>query len=196
MKRIGILGGTFDPAHRVHMELARQALLQFELDVVLFIPTGNPVRKIGMTHASAEHRLNMLKAACDGEPGFEVSSLEVDRPSITYTIDTLLELKNYYGEASQFFLILGEDAALDLSTWKASDEIARLVTVLYAERPGCDTNLRIPEGFSCEKVHMPAQDISSTGIRKLLLEGADVSDYVPKETLVYIKEQGLYGQLQ
>lgn len=121
--------------HNAHLELAQCALEQYQLDTVLFIPAGMPARKLGTTVASASDRLNMLELACRGKRGFEVSAIEVDRPEISYTADTLRELKEQYGEESELFLILGEDAAADLCTWKDSADIACLSTVLYARRP-------------------------------------------------------------
>ena len=193
MKRIGILGGTFDPVHKVHLELAQVALDTYDLDVVLFIPTGLPVRKLGKTHASATHRLRMLQEACQNTPGFEVSSLEVDRPEVTYTIETLRLLKERYGQHSELFLILGEDTATDLHTWKDSAEIAQLVTILYAKRPGAGEGHELPAGFVFLELPMPAQEISSSYLRTLLANGEDVSCYIPAEALAYIRKHALYA---
>ena len=194
--KVGILGGTFDPVHKVHLEMAFAALESGWVNVVLMLPTGQPVRKLGTTHASPQHRLNMLKAVCEGIEGLEVSSLEVDRPEITYTVDTLRELKQLYGENSQLYLILGKDVALDLPTWKEPEEIARLAHILYVYRPTVAEGLELPEGFTCFELPMPAQDVSSSAIRALLLSGKDVGNLVPAKALAYIQEQGLYGQPQ
>ena len=179
--------------HNAHLELAQVALENGDLDVVLFIPTGQPVRKLRSTHASAEQRLNMLQAACEGIPGFEVSSLEVDRPEVTYTTDTLRILKELYGQRSKLYLILGEDTATDLHTWKDAAEIAELVTVLYAKRPRIGEGHRLPMGFNCLELPMPEQDISSSYLRALLAKGKDVSEFIPAGALAYIKEHALYA---
>ena len=195
MMKIGILGGTFDPVHRVHLELAHRALAQCHLDKVLFIPAGVPVRKQATAQASAQHRLNMLRLACEGDPCFEVSSLEVDKPQVSYTIDTLRELRAQLGASCELYLILGEDAALDIGTWKDSSEIAQLAKVVYARRPGGGAReMVVPHGFEFFELQMPLQDVASNSIRSLLDEGKDVSGLVPPEVLAYIKEQGLYGQ--
>ena len=193
-KKIGILGGTFDPVHLAHLELAQVALENHDLDVILFIPTGQPVRKLGTTHASSQDRLHMLEIACEGIPSFEVSSIEVDRPEITFTIDTLRALKTLYGEGCELFLILGEDTVTDLPTWKESEQIAALTTVLYARRPAEESSHILPDGFDCHELSMPAMDISSSLIRDALFKGEDVSELVPSGALAYIKEHKLYDK--
>jgi nicotinate-nucleotide adenylyltransferase len=194
MKKIGILGGTFDPVHNAHLDLAQAALDQYGLDVVLFVPTGMPVRKLGKTQAGAQDRLSMLRAACENKEGFEVSSMEVDRPGVTYTIDTLRELKALYRNESRLYLILGEDTATDLATWKDARELAALAGVLYAKRPGGSRESRLPEGFTCSELLMEVCDISSSGVRELLQKGSDVSNFVPTRVSDYIEEHGLYGR--
>lgn len=194
MKRIGILGGTFDPVHNAHVELAQAALDQYSLDTVLFIPTGKPVRKLGRTHASAKHRLGMLQALCTGNKNFGVSSLEVERPTITYTIDTVRELKALYGDESELFLILGEDTVIDLATWKNAEEIARHVTILYARRSCGAEEPRLPQGFTCFEICLPVLSLSSSTIRSELSQGNDVQNLVPAEALNYLKKHGLYEQ--
>lgn len=179
--------------HNAHLELARVALEYANLDVVLFIPTGLPVRKLYTTHASAVERLHMLEAACEGIPGFEVSSLEVDRPEVTYTIDTLRLLKEHYGQQSKLFLITGEDAASDIHTWKNASEIARLVTILYAKRPGAGEEHTLPEGFAFQELPILPQDLSSSRLRTMLSRGEDVSSFIPAAALAYIENHSLYA---
>lgn len=194
MNRIGILGGTFDPVHGAHLELAELALEQHDLDFVLFVPAGQPVRKLGMTQATAEQRLHMLRLACADNPDFKVSSFEIDRPQVSYTIDTLKALKEEYGDNTQLFLILGEDNAVDIATWRDSDEIAKLVTVLYAKRPGAFKAPDPPRGFTFYSIEMPQRDLSSSQVKQLLQAGEEADAQVPESVLQYIKEQGLYGQ--
>ena len=195
MKRVGILGGTFDPVHNAHLVLARAALSQAQLDCILFIPTGLPVRKLTSTEASPLDRLNMLQIACEDTKEFIVSSIEIDRPQITYTIDTLRELKLKYGAESELFLVLGEDTARDIPTWKEASEIAKLAQVLYAKRPGgTNESNELPQGFTFFEIDLSPMDLSSSFIRMLLHEGEDVSAYVPTKVLSYIKEHRLYGQ--
>lgn len=192
-KRIGILGGTFDPVHNAHLELASLALEQYKLDSVLFIPAGMPVRKLGKTHATAEQRLAMLECACADIPGFEVSTIEIERPHVSYTIDTLNELRNLYGVDAELFLIVGEDSLRDIKTWKDSDKIAELATILYAKRPGGSGALQFPEGFTCLGIEMQEQDISSSTVREDLLQGGGAQSPLPQAVFDYIQKQGLYA---
>ncbi|MCL2806692.1 MAG: nicotinate-nucleotide adenylyltransferase [Coriobacteriia bacterium] len=194
IEKIGILGGTFDPVHNAHMDLAQAALESHSLDKVLFVPTGQPVRKLGKTFADPQHRFNMLQAVCADIEGFEVSPLEIMRPEITYSVDTLRELRTLYGEESKLFLILGEDTATDLPTWKDAHEIAQLVVVLYAKRPGSGTDRELPQEFTCIELPMDAQELSSSLVRSMLFAGKDVQDLIPPQALSYIREQRLYGQ--
>lgn len=187
------MGGTFDPIHNAHLELAERALNEYELETVLFIPTGKPVRKLGHLQASTEDRLAMTRLSCEEYPAFEVLSLETEREGLTYTIDTLHELCELYAPEDEFFLIVGEDALADLSTWKDSEEIAQLVVVLYAKRPGSTKVQVLPPNFTCYGVEMPERDISSSMARKLLESGKDASKIVPAKALAYINECGLYG---
>lgn len=196
MKRLGVFGGTFDPVHNAHLELAQAALEQQHLDCVLFVPAGLPVRKLATTEASAEHRLRMLELACKEVPGFCVSSLEVDRPHISYTVDTLHLLQEQFGKECALFLILGEDTVTDISTWKDSHDIAQLAQVLYAKRPGGGDVLMLPRGFRCCELQMPAQNLSSSSVRAVLRKGEDASACVPASVIAYIKKHGLYGKSQ
>ncbi|MDR1357953.1 MAG: nicotinate-nucleotide adenylyltransferase [Coriobacteriales bacterium] len=193
MRRIGILGGTFDPVHNAHLELAHAARAQFDLECVMFLPTGKPARKLGTTQASAADRVQMLLLATEDYPHFSVSTMEVDRGGISYTIDSLREFKRLMGEGAELFLILGEDTATDLASWKDASEIAALAGVLYAQRPGEAEALPLPQGFSCQKLSMPLRAVSSTQIRELLAAGRDVGARIPPRVHDYIRRQGLYA---
>lgn len=194
MKRIGIMGGSFDPVHNAHLELALKAQEQYMLTTVLFIPAGFPVRKLDTIVASPKQRLEMLELACSDYEGFEISTLELERQCVTYTIDTLRELSECYTAEEKFYLIVGWDAAVDLGTWKDSAEIAQRATVLYAERPGSKKALGLPFNFDCYGIEMPQRDISSSMVRNMIGAGEDVSELVPARVLTYINECGLYGK--
>lgn len=193
MMRLGIMGGTFDPVHNAHLELARCARDQYKLSKILFVPAGKPIRKLGTIHATAQQRYEMLRRACKTIPAFAVSTMEIDRPGITYTIDTLKELQQQYPQ-DELCLIMGEDAAKDLDSWKDSEQIAKIATILYAKRPGSNKALGLPTTFTCKGIDMPALDISSSEVRQVLARGEDASALVPPDVLAYITDCGLYAK--
>lgn len=195
MRRIGILGGTFDPVHNAHLALAAAALEQYQMECILFVPTGRPVRKLETIQASAEDRLRMLELACEGASRLCVSTVETQREGISYTADTLYELKELYGADTVLYLILGEDTATDLGTWKDSQKIAQLARVLYTRRPPAAGPLALPDGFECYELIMDAYDLSSTQVRNCLALGEDVSAIIPPKVYDYIKRHDLYAKL-
>jgi nicotinate-nucleotide adenylyltransferase len=201
MTKIGLLGGTFDPVHNAHLVIAAQAAEQFGLSKVVFIPTGTPIRKINSMVASAPDRLKMLQLACQSQPNFEVSSLEIDRAGVTYTIDTLNYLADNYGPATQLFFITGQDTTQDLPTWKDAAKIAKLVTVLSANRGAVtvtqnhpSTNQSSPalDDFTIITFQIPNLAISSSLIRNKIKAGEDVSSMVPAPVQSYIRKHALY----
>src|SRR4030042_2999716 len=135
-KKIGIMGGTFNPIHHGHLVTAQEALSQFKLDMVIFIPTGNPPHKIENEVASAEDRYIMTVIATSSNSNFFVSRMEIDRRGKSYTIDTVRQLKKNYGSSSLLYFITGADAILEILTWKNTDEIVSLCKFIAATRPG------------------------------------------------------------
>ncbi len=133
--RIGVLGGTFDPVHNGHLGLAREALETFELDRLLLIPVSLSPHKQNQFVTSNAHRLEMLRLASDSDPSFEVSEVEIRRGGISYTIDTLDNLRALYPE-SEIYLILGADAFDEIDTWKHSVRLLEQYNILIGTRPG------------------------------------------------------------
>lgn len=185
--RSGIMGGTFDPIHIAHLHAAEVALQQLELDRVLFIPAGDPWQKRGRQVTAARHRLEMVRLATQGVDGFEVDTREIDRNGPTYTIDTL----ESFPADEELFLIVGADAAMNMTTWNQADEVLARVTVLVAPRPGIDiveVALAFPSGVVLD---MAPLDVSATNVRKRLkagkphrfLVGAEVADYIAQHNL-------------
>ena len=194
--RLGIMGGTFDPIHYGHLVAAEEALVQFNLDRVVFMPTGEPARKDDRRVTSAEHRYLMTVIATASNPDFVVSRLEVDRPGVTYTVDTMRELRSMYGSDAELFFITGADAILDILTWKDSGQLADLCVLIAATRPGYDlSRLDSQAGassFRIERMAVPALAISSTDIRARIATRKPVRYLLPEAVATYIRKNGLY----
>lgn len=195
--RIGIMGGTFDPVHEGHLSIARAAASQLELDRVLFIPTGSPHFKLGQKIAPAHDRMRMLGLAIAGDPMFELDEREVRRSGVTYTADTLEELTEAY-PGSELFFIAGADSASTLPTWKRAEDIARLCTVVVAQRPGSsaqdakDALESSSISFSAVYIDAPQVDVSSTRVREGIARGDGAEGLVPRDVTDYIQARSLY----
>jgi nicotinate-nucleotide adenylyltransferase len=193
--RLGIIGGTFDPVHYGHLVAADQARWHFELDRVVFVPTGQPWQKpVGVT--APEHRFQMVRLATADNPGFSVSRVEIDAPGPTYTVDTLRRLRAGMDPGTRLFFIAGADAVLDLPSWKDPDELLGLTEIIAVTRPGWDLS-RLAERLpaAAGRVHtlaLPALDISSTDLRARVAAGAPVRYLVPDPVADYVAEHGLY----
>lgn len=190
------MGGTFDPIHYGHLVAAEEALVQFNLDRVVFMPTGEPVRKTHRLVTPAEHRYLMTVIATASNPDFEVSRLEIDRPGVTYTVDTMLELRTIHGSETELFFITGADAILDILTWKDSQRLADTCTLIAATRPGYDLSRlsQRPESaeFKIELMEVPALAISSTDIRTRIVAKRPVRYLLPEAVATYIRKNRLY----
>jgi nicotinate-nucleotide adenylyltransferase len=199
--RIGVLGGTFDPIHNGHLEIARQAIREVALDFVLFIPTGRPWMKAGLNITASKHRLAMVRLAIQRKPKFRESTIEVDRNGLTYTIDTLISLKEQYGEQSSLFFILGMDSLETFPRWKQPDEILNLCTLVAALRPDQESleRARIVEiGVNAREKIITLNNkkvkVSGENIREMLLRGKSIKGMVPSEVEEYIEENHIYGE--
>jgi nicotinate-nucleotide adenylyltransferase len=183
--RLGVFGGTFDPVHVGHLAIAHAALESVPLDRVLFvIARRSPLKERGPV-ASEEDRLRMLELAVAGEPRFAVSRVELDRNGPSYTVDTLQLLAG----TDDLFLILGSDAIADLPRWKDPDRIARLATLVVADRPGA------PERMGDAPVvqfDAPRLDISSRELRARAARGRSLRYLVPDHVWKHIEARGLY----
>ncbi len=193
--RVGVLGGTFDPVHTGHLILAEQARSQLTLDLVLFVPAGEPWRKAHRTITPGEHRLAMLRLAVEDNDAFGVSNIEIGRNGPTYTADTLETLA---GERldDEFYFIVGTDALSDLPNWHQPERIVQHAVLAVAPREMQEANvaaLTIP-GLAAriEAFEMPRIDISSTDIRARVATGRSIRYLVPAPVERYIKEQALY----
>jgi nicotinate-nucleotide adenylyltransferase len=194
------MGGTFDPIHYGHLVTAEEALVQFNLDRVVFMPTGRPAAKAHQVVSSAEDRYLMTVLATATNPDFEVSRREIDRPGKTYTVDTLLELRDVYGPSATLFFITGADAVLEIVTWKDAERVADLATFIAATRPGyelaagADLDAAIAKGFRIERMEVPALAISSTDLRGRVAQRRPVRYLTPEPVATYIAKRGLYRE--
>ena len=193
-RRLGVMGGTFDPIHHGHLLTAEEAAVQFGLDEVVFVPTGHPWMKEQKEVSAPEHRYLMSVIATASNPRFSVSRIEIDRAGPTYTVDTLRELKGLDGDKVDLFFVTGADAMLEILQWKDPEEILALAHFIAATRPGYDLTR-----FEAEAPHpnvsvmnIPALAISSTDIRKRVGEGRPIRYLVPEGVESYIEKAGLY----
>ena len=199
--RLGVMGGTFDPIHFGNLVTAEEALVQFNLDRVLFMPTGRPVRKTHRYVSSAEDRYLMTVIATASNPDFEVSRLEVDRPGETYTVDTMTALRDMYGPRAGLFFITGADAVREILTWKDAERFGELCTFIAATRPGFEPDLTAPLAADAdvalprvEYMEVPALAISSSDIRERVAGRRPVSYLLPEAVAAYIEKNGLYRE--
>lgn len=197
-RRLGIMGGTFDPIHHGHLVAAQEVATALDLPRVVFIPTRQPPHKREEPSASAEHRLAMVRLATGANPLFEVSPLEVDRPGPSYTVETLRRLTSVYADAELHFIV-GMDSLADLPRWHDPGGILRLATLVAVHRPGWrpvnlwELEAAVPEavGRVCI-VEIPELDISSTDIRERIGGGRPIRYLVPEAVAAYVVEHGLY----
>lgn len=197
--RLGILGGTLDPPHIGHLLLAEEARSALRLERVLFVPAGEPWRKAGQVLSAGEHRLAMVRLALAGSPGFEVSTLELERSGPTYTVDTLETLRQQMSPEAEFFFLMGQDSLADLPHWREPERIIALANLAVACRAGWEdaeaTALeeKVP-GISQRVVwlDMPYVDISSTAVRDRVRRGRSIRYWVPTAVEDYIRENRLY----
>jgi nicotinate-nucleotide adenylyltransferase len=188
-RRIGILGGTFDPPHVGHLMVAADVCAALRLDRLLLIPSASPPHKRGQVRATAEQRLEMVRAAVAGDDRFEVDDIEVKRPGASYTVDTLRELRARYPEAELFFVI-GMDQFREFDTWREPEEVARLARLAVVSRDGdladCESTIPI------EPVSVTRIDLSATDVRRRLHEGRSIRYFVPDPVRELIEREGMY----
>ena len=194
-RRLGVMGGTFDPIHHGHLLTAEEAAVQFGLDEVLFVPTGRPWMKDRDDVSPAEDRYLMTVVATASNPRFSVSRIDIDRKGQTYTVDTLHAVGEQAPDAELFF-VTGADAMLEIFGWKDPEEVLSLAHFIAATRPGYDlarfeaaAPTRHP---NVSVMTIPALAISSTDIRRRVGEGRPIRYLVPEGVKSYIEKAGLY----
>lgn len=190
--RLGVMGGTFDPIHHGHLVAASEVQSRFQLDEVVFVPTGQPWQKVDKKVSPAEHRYLMTVIATASNPRFTVSRVDIDRPGRTYTIDTLRDLKRERPHDELFF-ITGADALAQILSWKDADGMFELAHFVGVTRPGHELS---DKGLPDDKVtlqEVPAMAISSTDCRSRVADGEPVWYLVPDGVVQYINKYSLYA---
>ncbi len=188
------MGGTFDPIHHGHLVAASEVADFFELDEVIFVPTGQPWQKADRKVASAEDRYLMTVIATASNPRFSVSRVDIDRPGETYTIDTLHDLRAERGPDAEFFFITGADALAKMISWQDADKLFTLAHFVGCTRPGHPLSLsNLPSG-QVSLVEIPALAISSTECRERVRDGRPIWYLVPDGIVQYISKRHLYRE--
>ena len=197
-RRIGVMGGTFDPIHLGHLVAAEEARWQFGLDRVVFVPAGRPWQKpVGVTPPEDRYRMTVIATASN--PAFTVSRLEIDHPGPTYTVDTLRRLRAEQEDGTRLYFIIGADAILQLLTWKEPDQVLAQAEFIAATRPGFDLDRLVSQvPGAADRIHrmeIPALAISASDIRARVARGAPIQYLVPDGVARYIHKHGLYRDL-
>ena len=189
------MGGTFDPIHHGHLVAAEEARWQFDLDQVMFVPTGRPWQKpVGVSPAEDRYAMTVLATASN--PTFGVSRLEVDHQGPTYTVDTLRRLRAAEPGGTRLFFITGADAVLQILTWKEPDQVLALAELIAATRPGFDLDRllnQVPGAAGrVHRMEIPALAISSSDLRARVDRGGPIQSLVPDAVARYIHDHALY----
>ncbi|RLQ08196.1 nicotinate-nucleotide adenylyltransferase [Micromonospora sp. BL1] len=192
IRRVGIMGGTFDPIHHGHLVAASEVADRFGLDEVVFVPTGQPWQKAEEAVTPAEDRYLMTVIATASNPRFQVSRVDIDRGGPTYTVDTLRDLRAEYGPKAQLFFITGADALERILSWKDLDEALELAHFIGVTRPGFELTDKHLPADSVSLVQVPAMAISSTDCRARVARGEPVWYLVPDGVVQYIAKRRLY----
>jgi nicotinate-nucleotide adenylyltransferase len=191
-KRLGVMGGTFDPIHHGHLVAASEVADFLSLDEVIFVPTGQPWQKGDRKVSPAEDRYLMTVIATASNPRFSVSRVDIDRPGETFTIDTLRDLRAEHGPEAEFYFITGADALAKMISWRDADELFKLAHFVGCTRPG---HQLAPSDLPPDRVSLleiPALAISSTECRERVRGGHPIWYLVPDGIVQYISKRGLY----
>src|SRR6185369_12646393 len=216
-KRIALYGGTFDPVHAGHVEVARRALQLFEIEKVLFIPAQMAPHKIGRSVTEPIHRYAMLALATQNDPRLSISTFELEAPDRRYTVDTVERFQQMLGDSTELFFIMGADSWSEITTWREWERLLSLTNHIVVTRPGYEplathvgasgeriVDLRggktLPRTEGAKKIFFTdavMKDVSATNIRRLASEGRfeELTGLVPGPVLDYIKKYGIYREL-
>ncbi|MBN1173137.1 MAG: nicotinate-nucleotide adenylyltransferase [Micromonosporaceae bacterium] len=191
-RRIGIMGGTFDPIHHGHLVAASEVSDQFGLDEVVFVPTGQPWQKDATQVSAAEDRYLMTVIATASNPRFRVSRVDIDRSGPTYAVDTLRDLRREYGPDVELYFITGADALGRILSWKDASQLFGMAHFIGVNRPGFELSDAHLPADAVSLVTVPAMAISSTECRSRVGQGKPVWYLVPDGVVQYIAKRELY----
>ncbi|MFI5206325.1 MAG: nicotinate-nucleotide adenylyltransferase [Candidatus Paceibacterales bacterium] len=191
MKRIGVIGGTFNPVHIGHLAIAQTAQEAMKLQKVIFVPSNWPPHKMDSNIAPAKDRYNMVRLAIKGNPLFEISDFEIKKEGKSYTIDTLWHFRRIFPGDTELFFIIGGDTLPQLKNWKYIDDILKISTFIVVNRPG---QFRKTKGIKIDyySVSMPGIDISSSYVRGRIAQNKNTKYFVADSVLEYIRKHKLY----
>lgn len=198
-RRVGMLGGTFDPIHYGHLTIAEDCWAQLDLDEVLFVPAGGPPHKQGRAVSPARDRLAMVELAIADNPHFQLSRIDVERPGLSYSVDTVRTLQARLGPETRIFFIVGADSLADLPRWREPERLAGLCQIVAVNRPGYPMlNLAALEAAIPDarrriiQLTTPGVDVSATQLRQRVAEGRPIRYLVPDAVRAYVQEHHLY----
>ena len=194
-KRIALYGGTFDPVHLGHLEVARRVSELFEIEKVVFIPAQVAPHKVGRPVTEPIHRYAMLALATQDDPQLAISTFELDAPDRRYTVDTVAEFQRRLGDDTELFFIMGADSWSEITTWREWERLLRMTNHIVVTRPGYEV-APAPEGLGDRIFFTDAvmKDVSATNIRRFASEERydELEQLVPRSVAVYIKKYGIY----
>ncbi|MCA9400361.1 MAG: nicotinate-nucleotide adenylyltransferase [Candidatus Omnitrophica bacterium] len=189
MKKIGLLGGTFNPIHNGHLAIAQTALESEGLDEVLFIPSYLPPHKQTGNVLDSNHRYEMVRLAIKDNPHFSVSDIEINRGGKSYSIDTVEAIAKEMTRKAKLYFIIGADSIDGLKNWKRIDDLCALVNFIAVHRYGVD---KVQSSIKVKQIPMPALEISSSQLRNKMQHGKSIQYLVPERVLKYIRKNNLY----
>ncbi|MCI6278168.1 MAG: nicotinate-nucleotide adenylyltransferase [Clostridium sp.] len=200
MRKIGILGGTFNPIHNGHIHIGKEALKALALDEVIFVPTGRPRHKLNDASLLNENlRYRMVGLAIQGHEGFSISDYEINKKGFSFTYETLKYFSEIYKDSHLYF-ISGADCLINIYKWKNVADIFKRATLVVFNRPGFSKEdilaqkKKVEEDFNTEIIFLDVEplEISSTDIRKAVKNQDEITDIIPKPVMNFIKEHNLY----
>jgi nicotinate-nucleotide adenylyltransferase len=205
LRRVGLLGGTFDPIHFGHLVIAEEVRTVLHLAEMVFVPAGHPPHKPGRIVTEAQHRLAMLELAIASNPHFTISLVDLERPGPSYTVETLQLLRQQWGAQTAIYFVIGGDSLEDLLAWYDPAGILQQLTALVAvQRPGYEEAAGYRDTLEARlpgirqrliMVQAPQLDISATDLRRRVAEGRPIKYQTPEAVERYIIEYGLYRHL-